>query len=113
IRHVLIHSNVYRRDGEFVHTRCFTRDITARKNAEDALRRKTADLETLAKELEEANRTKDEFLATVSHELRTPLNAIVGWVRMLRSGKLREDKTEHALETIERNANAQSQLIDD
>jgi signal transduction histidine kinase len=62
---------------------------------------------------EEANRLKDEFLATVSHELRTPLNAIVGWVSLLRSGKLEEEQFSRALETIERNARAQSQLIDD
>jgi PAS domain S-box-containing protein len=70
-------------------------------------------VEAIASELENANRTKDEFLATVSHELRTPLNAMLGWVRMLRSGTLPEDKRERALETIERNANAQTQLIDD
>ncbi len=70
-------------------------------------------LEAIAKELEVASRTKDEFLATVSHELRTPLNAILGWVRMLRTGSLPPDKRERALETIERNANAQTQLIED
>lgn len=62
---------------------------------------------------EEANRLKDDFLAVLSHELRTPLNAILGWARMLRAGTLRPDDVPRALETIERNANAQSQLIDD
>lgn len=62
---------------------------------------------------EEANRLKDEFLATVSHELRTPLNAIIGWVALLRLGKLDEVQNARALETIERNARAQGQLIDD
>jgi PAS domain S-box-containing protein len=243
IKHVLINSNVYFRDGEFVHTRCFTRDITDRKRIEEAARRaeavaqeerqKLSDLfmqspalivmlrgdehvfefvnavaeelltganalgkrlldlfphfpaerlaiidhvftsgeryvleaspslrtwqgdddsserffnmvyepyrhadgsiagvmafgfevtgqihaqrrvEAIACELENANRTKDEFLATVSHELRTPLNAILGWVRMLRVGGLAPEKKERALETIERNANAQAQLIED
>jgi CheY-like chemotaxis protein/two-component sensor histidine kinase len=56
---------------------------------------------------------KDEFLATVSHELRTPLNAILGWVRMLRTDSIRPEKKVHALETIERNASVQSQLIED
>jgi signal transduction histidine kinase/ActR/RegA family two-component response regulator len=70
-------------------------------------------IESIVKELEVANRTKDEFLATVSHELRTPLNAILGWVKMLRSGSLSEDKRERALETIDRNASAQAQLIED
>ncbi len=60
-----------------------------------------------------ANRTKDEFLATVSHELRTPLNAILGWTRMLRTGAVEEKALGRALETIERNARVQTQLIED
>ena len=60
-----------------------------------------------------ANRSKDEFLATVSHELRTPLNAILGWTRMLRTGAVEEKALGRALETIERNARAQTQLIED
>src|SRR5712671_1865633 len=63
---------------------------------------------------EVANRTKDEFLATVSHELRTPLNAILGWTRILRTGAAPTGhQLERALETIERNARAQTQLIED
>ena len=62
---------------------------------------------------EKASRMKDEFLATVSHELRTPLNAIVGWSGMLRSGRLDEPTTTRAMEIIDRNARAQTQLIDD
>jgi len=62
---------------------------------------------------EAATRTKDEFVAMVSHELRTPLNVIMGWVRLLRSGSLSEPAREHALEVVERNANAQSQLVAD
>jgi PAS domain S-box-containing protein len=65
-------------------------------------------------EAERANRLKDDFLATVSHELRTPLTAVLGWVQMLRSGQIAtEERRERALETIERNARAQSQLIED
>jgi CheY-like chemotaxis protein len=56
---------------------------------------------------------KDDFLAVVSHELRTPLNAISGWIGLLRGGTLTPDKTRHALETIDRNARSQTQLIDD
>ncbi len=62
---------------------------------------------------EEANRLKDEFLATMSHELRTPLTSMLGWVQMLRSGIVPEEKRPRALETIERNARAQAQLIED
>ncbi len=64
-------------------------------------------------EAEAANRTKDEFLATVSHELRNPLNAMLGWVHLLRSGTLDKETMERALETIERNIQAQARIIDD
>jgi PAS domain S-box-containing protein len=66
-----------------------------------------------AEELREANRLKDEFLATVSHELRTPLTSILGWAHLLRTEQLDDKSAARALETIERNARAQSQLIDD
>ena len=62
---------------------------------------------------ETANHVKDEFLAMVSHELRTPLNVILGWVRMLRSGKLTAEATADALAKIERNAELQQRLIED
>jgi signal transduction histidine kinase/ActR/RegA family two-component response regulator len=62
---------------------------------------------------ERANRSMDEFLATVSHELRTPLNAMLGWTRLLRGDRLPEAARPKALETIERNATAQAQLIED
>jgi PAS domain S-box-containing protein len=64
-------------------------------------------------EAERANQLKDEFLATVSHELRTPLTAILGWLHIMRGGKLPPDRTTRALETIERNARAQAQLVED
>ena len=64
-------------------------------------------------EAEGANRAKDEFLATLSHELRTPLTAMLGWVRMLRSGRLSGEQTQAALEVIERNTRLQAQLIND
>jgi signal transduction histidine kinase/ActR/RegA family two-component response regulator len=60
-----------------------------------------------------ANRMKDEFLMTVSHELRTPLTAIYGWARMLVTGQIRDDQRRRAIETIERNAQAQTQLVND
>jgi signal transduction histidine kinase/ActR/RegA family two-component response regulator len=64
-------------------------------------------------ETQEANRAKDDFLANVSHELRTPLTAMLGWARMLRSGRLDDEAAAHALEVIERNTEAQAQLIED
>jgi signal transduction histidine kinase/CheY-like chemotaxis protein len=62
---------------------------------------------------EAANRMKDEFLATVSHELRTPLNAVLGWVHLLRTGKLDAPTAERGLESIERNVRLQAQLTGD
>jgi signal transduction histidine kinase/ActR/RegA family two-component response regulator len=61
----------------------------------------------------EANRLKDEFLATLSHELRTPLNAILGWTKLLRTNAVPPDSVERALEKVERNAQVQSRLIED
>ena len=95
-------------------------EIAERKKVELALRAATDELkkllvsEQLARaEAVSANRMKDEFLATVSHELRTPLNAIIGWTHMLGKGKLDQALTSRAIETIERNAKAQAQLVED
>ena len=78
------------------------RDITERKQAEAERARLLEERAAHA----EANRIKDEFLATLSHELRTPLNAILGWTAMLNGGKLDAEREKHALATIERNARA-------
>ncbi|MEP1062557.1 PAS domain S-box protein [Stenomitos frigidus AS-A4] len=85
---------------------CFVLDLTESKQTEALLRQQ-------AEALARANRLKDEFLATVSHELRTPLNAMLGWATLLRGKQLDEATQQRALETIERNARAQNQLIDD
>ncbi len=112
----------------------YFRDITERKRAEEereqllvsaqGARLEAEQAQKLSAELlvreqearaqaEAANRTKDEFLATVSHELRTPLNAILGWVTMMRGGRLTEEMSARGLETIERNARSQARLIED
>jgi PAS domain S-box-containing protein len=90
-----------------------TRDITERKRAEEERERLLASEQRARASAEESSRLKNEFLATVSHELRTPLTAIVGWATMLRTNNLDKDNTAKALETIERNARAQTQLIED
>ena len=90
------------------------RDVTLERRYDEDRTRLLARERQARTEAEEANRAKDEFLAVVSHELRTPLNAMLGWTRMLRSGAVRsEERKQHALATIERNATAQTQLIDD
>lgn len=88
-------------------------EIAKRKEAEEQLRASLAQEQMARAEAEGANRLKDEFLATVSHELRTPLNAIIGWSHMLRNDGLDEATAARALETIERNAKSQAQLIED
>lgn len=70
-------------------------------------------LQERANALEDANRVKDEFLATMSHELRTPLTSILGWSRLLDSKKLNDKEKERAVQVIQRNAEAQSKLIED
>ncbi|KAM3100570.1 response regulator [Phormidesmis sp. 146-35] len=87
-------------------------DITERKQAE-AIQEQVFREQVARQEAETANRMKDEFLAVLSHELRTPLNSMLGWARLLRSKKFDEKTTARALETIERNAESQSQLIED
>jgi PAS domain S-box-containing protein len=67
----------------------------------------------LYREAREADRLKDEFLAVLSHELRTPLNAIVGYSRLLRGGILSDEKATRGLETLERNATALTQIVED
>jgi len=64
-------------------------------------------------ELEAAHKVKDQFLAIVSHELRSPLNPILGWSSLLRQGRLDDKQAKYALETIERNAKLQAQLVGD
>ena len=88
------------------------KDITARHQL-DADRERVLRMEQAERrDAEEANRLKDEFLATVSHELRTPLNAILGYTTLLRGGEASPEQ-QRMLAAVERNARAQAQLIED
>jgi PAS domain S-box-containing protein len=89
------------------------RDITEQKRAEKALKKAIEEAESARSRAETANRMKDEFLATLSHELRTPLNAMLGWANILRAGKVQGEELQQGLESIERNARVQAQLIED
>ena len=88
-------------------------EMAVRKQAEEERAQLLVREQAARAEAELANRTKDEFLATLSHELRTPLSAILGWSHLLRTNNLGEVDLARGLETIERNARVQSQLIDD
>ncbi|HEU4869696.1 MAG TPA: PAS domain S-box protein [Pyrinomonadaceae bacterium] len=125
---------IYTENGTVTGMLGFIQDITTRKRNEETLRqqaealltlnetaqkaradaeRAAAQNERLYRHAEESSRLKEEFLATISHELRTPLSAILGWTRMLRMGQLSPENSVKALDTIERNARAQAQLVDD
>ncbi|MBE9051945.1 PAS domain S-box protein [Nostocales cyanobacterium LEGE 11386] len=88
-------------------------DISERQLAEQERDRLLQRERSARQEAEVANRIKDQFLAILSHELRTPLNPILGWAKLLRCRKFDEKTANQALETIERNAKLQTQLIED
>ena len=88
-------------------------DITERKQQELKREHALGTEQALRREAEEANRLKDEFLATISHELRTPLNSIMGWTSMLRDPSINDDLRARAVAAVDRGAKAQSQLIED
>ncbi len=106
--------------GQAVRFDGVTVDVTELKRLADELRQTAEErghlleAERIARgEAERASRMKDEFLATLSHELRTPLNAILGWAKILEDGSAAAEDFRQGLETIARNARAQTQIIED
>ncbi|HEY8188236.1 MAG TPA: PAS domain S-box protein [Pyrinomonadaceae bacterium] len=106
-------SVLHNESGELISVLSLVLDVTARKRAEEE-RAELLVREREARQLaEEADRLKDDFLATLSHELRTPLTSVLGWATLLRKGEVDETNIVRAVETIERNARSQARLIDD
>jgi PAS domain S-box-containing protein len=100
-------------DGRIVGSIVGLGDLTQRRQTDAEIGR-LLDAERAARaDAEAANTAKDEFLAVLSHELRTPLTAMLGWIALLRPGRLPADRTRYALDVIERNARMQAQLIND
>src|SRR4030095_4483098 len=84
-----------------------------RNEPKNVLEQTVVEREALLKREVELSRLKDEFLATLSHELRTPLNAILGWAHMLQEEGFDQSRLGYGLEVIERNARAQTRLVED
>jgi PAS domain S-box-containing protein len=108
------------RQGRMIGAVLVFRDATSQRRVEESFKRQAEDRlrllenERIARaEAERANRLKDDFLATLSHELRTPLNAVMGWTHILARRQLDESQRKQALAAIQRNAQAQSRLVDD
>jgi PAS domain S-box-containing protein len=106
-------SPVRNRAGEIIGASNVARDISIQKKIESEREEALARAELAYRHAQEADRAKDEFLATLSHELRSPLNAIVNWASLLISGNLNGEKVRHAYAVILRNAQMQTQLVSD
>jgi PAS domain S-box-containing protein len=113
IRHVMISSNVLWEDGKFVHTRCFTRDVTAQKKAEIALREEVLVRQRAEAALRETDRRKDEFLATLAHELRNPLAPIRQAALISKAPEASDAQKRWSHDVISRQVHHMSLLLDD
>ncbi|HEY9861877.1 MAG TPA: ATP-binding protein, partial [Candidatus Obscuribacterales bacterium] len=113
--YVVDHGIVVARDAQGNPTRVIgsTVDINKRKQTEAERDHLLTRERAAREEAETANRVKDEFLAVLSHELRSPLNPILGWSKLLQTRQFDPPATQRALQTIERNAKLQTQLIED
>jgi PAS domain S-box-containing protein len=100
-------------DGAIVGTIAIVEDVSERVATEREMRRQIEAAETARSVAEEAVRVKDEFLATLSHEIRTPLHAVLGWTKILLGRQVDPAMLTRALQVIDRNAVAQTRLIDD
>jgi signal transduction histidine kinase len=104
VKHVLVHSNALFRDGKFVHTRCFTRDITDRKRLEDELRQQNEDLSRTV-------RFSEMFVGILGHDLRNPLSAITTAASLL-SRRADSDKVARPATRILSSAGRMARMID-
>ena len=104
----------FSREGDFPPQQIEFMTLLSRQCAQALERARLLDAERRARaDAEHASRMKDEFLATLSHELRTPLNAILGWSTILATGESDETTRNKGLATIQRNARAQTHIIED
>jgi PAS domain S-box-containing protein len=100
-------------DGTIIGTIAIVDDVSERMASERQLRQQIESADAARRVAEEAVRVKDEFLATLSHEIRTPLNAVLGWTKILLGRPVEPAMLTRALQVIDRNAAAQTRLIDD
>ena len=100
-------------DGKIIGAVLIFRDITERRRIERERSQLLAGEQAAREQAEAASRAKDEFVAVISHEIRSPLNSILGWAQMLKTGRLNKGEADRAIETIERNARMQVQLVED